>query len=307
MATKVWVGGGDGSNATTYTDWHTAGNWSASGVPAAGDDVIVPADADYGIAGTTSAVSLNTFEVEIGYAHTVGSASVPLMIDYDTHASQVMTIGGIEQQFYDVDNAARIEVREAAVSPADGQYGLHFGAGLDNAEIHVKPADASHSISIAARAGESFEVDDVYIGNGSVAIGSGVVDTSAGICDLLEVSGGEVTCEAEVTAIKHYGQGGLLHYRGLSTNATGITAFAGQTWLDGAGTFSLETGGNATVDASMSSEAKTCSGATAYSGYNIIDPGRSITWSAGIDLVGCGRGSGSVDLGRDYTETPSEI
>ncbi|MBR0843457.1 DUF4347 domain-containing protein, partial [Bradyrhizobium liaoningense] len=54
MATKTWTGGGTTIDPNSQ-NWNTAGNWSPSGVPAAGDDVIIG-----GSSGGSYTVTLNT-------------------------------------------------------------------------------------------------------------------------------------------------------------------------------------------------------------------------------------------------------
>ena len=46
---------------------------------------------------------------------------------------------------------------------------------------------------------------------------------------------------------------------------------------------------------------------TLWSGYRILDNERRVTWTAGRDLAGCGRGDGVIENGRNYTESVSEI
>src|SRR6516165_8347078 len=46
MSTKVWTGGRTTSNPNTG-NWKTPSNWSPTGVPAAGDDVIIAGSGSY--------------------------------------------------------------------------------------------------------------------------------------------------------------------------------------------------------------------------------------------------------------------
>lgn len=72
-ATKTWTG-------ATSTDWGTAGNWSAAGVPASGDDVIIPTSPTGGrwptIDSGTYAVKTLTFQANAVLNQTDGTLQI---------------------------------------------------------------------------------------------------------------------------------------------------------------------------------------------------------------------------------------
>lgn len=81
MAKKIWLGVDTGNEGK----YGTAANWSPSGVPAAADDVVIPAGSP-AITGDLdqSAIAIASFLVEFGYLNNIGSNIASLKIDPDT-------------------------------------------------------------------------------------------------------------------------------------------------------------------------------------------------------------------------------
>ena len=198
MATKVWVGG-DGSAPSA---WDEAANWSPSGVPGAGADVVIPATAEYGIDGyNASSTALNSFKIQTGYAETIGDSETNLHIALTGQPDREVVLAGTAQQFLDIDGAARITVIEAASAQAQNDYGCNI-VGEANDAIYVQCTSAGNSVGIAGRPGTSCAVDAIAISGGAVTIGEGVVDSDSDTdpdIHSLQMSGGLVECSGTVT------------------------------------------------------------------------------------------------------------
>lgn len=123
MATKIWLGDDAGNEG----DYDTAANWSPSGVPGAGDAVIIPASSPAITAGLAqSAVAILSFRVEPGYSATIGSDEAALDIDPDS-----FDFAGSGLAFIDLHSAnitAVVRQTATAVAPA-------FGLELDGSNL----------------------------------------------------------------------------------------------------------------------------------------------------------------------------
>ena len=74
MATKYWDGSTDG-------DLNTAANWTPSGVPGAGDDVIFDGRTTQSVSGSMSTfatVDLGSVTIESGYTGSIGAVATPM-------------------------------------------------------------------------------------------------------------------------------------------------------------------------------------------------------------------------------------
>jgi hypothetical protein len=290
MATKIWVGGDSGNE----NDWNTAANWSPSGVPAANDDVVVPAAAANDIDGyDASAVSLSSFRVEVGCTIAIGSAATDLQLDVGGTGDSTVYLAGTGTMYLDIDNAARIDVAKAGSGAAAGSYNLHL-VGLDNDAIYVAPSGSASRISLAAGSGETLESDDVVITNGIVEIGSGVTKKDGASAIPLRMSGGTVEANCPLGTVNKTG-GSLTCEDGA---VAAINEDGGTTYYKSGGTLTtLRVGEGGTFDASGCLGGATITNAYLYEAASLKDPLRKLTLTNGVELVRTTIDDVTLDLG----------
>ena len=138
-ADRTWVGGTDDS-------WATAANWSPEGVPAAGDDVIIPQDASVTLAAAAEAAT-----VEIGGTLTFAGweAAVNATTVVVTSSGVVTSTGPFKDAAnksrvcfnctdLTVEKGGRIDVSARGWSCGDSACNYGYGPGTF-AECHVHP------------------------------------------------------------------------------------------------------------------------------------------------------------------------
>jgi len=183
MATKVWLG-------TTDSDVTTAGNWSPSGQPTAGDDVIITGSVAITGATLSSAGNLASFVIR-DYTGIIGSEAADLVIDLA--ASSNVSIDTTSKAYLDF-NASDVDVDVHQTATTTGT-----ASGL-----HLK--------------GSSINDLNVYNSGSSVLV---VEDTLDGDINTYH-SGATVTLAAAAVAVNYNGPG-RLYAHGSLTNifATG--------------------------------------------------------------------------------------
>lgn len=115
MAIKYWWGYLPGSEE----DYSVANNWSPNGVPAANDDVVIPAgsaDIQYGLDQT--AVELDTFEVHDGYSGTIGRPGAYLQIE----SAEWVNLRGAGDIYLDISQGTCDEVVLKRAVGGAGEY-----------------------------------------------------------------------------------------------------------------------------------------------------------------------------------------
>jgi len=200
MATKQWIG-------TTDGDWNTAGNWSASGVPSANDNVYVPDGATVAIDGyDNSGTALSSFEVKAGSTTTFGSIASGIVTSLD------LDVGGTGDSFftYRAKSAGYFTVENAAViailggpSSSISSGGLHIVGGVDNDAVYVNASGAY--IGLGWKPGNVFETDALELSQGNLYIGPLVVKKDGSTALSPSVSGGTGTCLAPLVTLNLYG------------------------------------------------------------------------------------------------------
>jgi hypothetical protein len=185
MANKLWVG--------TDGNYGTAGNWSPSGVPIAGDHVRIPASSTQSITSglDQSAVAIASFIVEEGYAGELGTSAAYLQIDPDR-----FEFNGTGQSWIDI-GSAEIDVQViGTATAATGERGLYLkGSAIDELTV------LGGNVGVAAKFGETATVATCRV-TGSTAdvwIGSGTTLTT------LSVTAGMVRLRAAATTVAVYG------------------------------------------------------------------------------------------------------
>ena len=111
MATKTWAGGATGN-------WNVASNWSPSGVPATGDDVIINTSGcdvtlDVHIGGGQTNTGLNSLTITSGLLDTNDGSNRMLTID---EALDIGTAGDIDMNGSDVSIGTLAVANSASAS-----------------------------------------------------------------------------------------------------------------------------------------------------------------------------------------------
>lgn len=241
MATKIWVG--------TTGDVNTAGNWSPSGVPAAGDDVYVPAGSGSmsnnmdALKTATLGGALGTVEVEAGYTGTIGSKSA-----YWQFTPTAFRFAGT--------GAAHIDIEAAAISPdiratATAQSGGAVpGLVLKGSAIATLSVVGSCSVGVAFYGGETSTITTARVvgGSASLVLGSGVTVTT------VQCASGSLTLKAACTTLDI--QGGTATTLGGGAITT-VTLDAGAANLLASGTITTLTQAGGTAELLGSGSART--------------------------------------------------
>jgi len=251
MATKSWVGAVGASG----DDWNTAGNWSPSGVPIAGDDIEIMNSA-FAIAGyDNSAVDLGNVTIGPGYTVDIGdyNSGTPNYLILSFQADKRLTINGAPNA---TAQAMFIEINSANDSYLHLEsYGTLAAGGITEDGIHLSDASGPTKDCYIINSGcpltlegtGTFEslidqgtaisiVDSTLTAiNSYESRGSGVVSTISKVpAILMTVSAGIVTVDATAGSIIDVTQTGAL---GSSIiNWTGGVSITGDLNISG-GTF----------------------------------------------------------------------
>jgi hypothetical protein len=231
MADKIWVG--------TTGDLSTAGNWSPSGVPAAGDNVYVPAGSGAmssnmdALKTATLGGALGTVEVEAGYTGAIGSKSA-----YWQFTPTAFRFSGT--------GAAYINIEAAAISPdiratASAATASAVGLYLRGSAIATLSIVGSSSVGVAFFGGETSTITTARVvgPSATLVLGSGVTITTC------QVLAGQSRLACAVTTLDI--QGGIVTTLGSGAITT-CTVDAGVGYLNSSGTITTANINGGTVD-----------------------------------------------------------
>jgi len=290
--------------------WSDPLNWDADTIYADDDDVIVPADLESDIYGETyTTTKPGTLTVEMGCRAAIGSAAAPLEVSLQNQTLRGVELAGTGQQFWTIHYAAQTLVRQTAdADPEQGDFGLNL-QGTNNTYLYVRPDETRRSVSVAAGAGQSAEFAEIHAYGGVVEVGPAVVKNGAAEIDLAACYGGRVVCECPCKAIENVrGSGEIVYRNAADVDTVTATSSGSVRWeTDADITTWLYNGNGCAVDFDAGDGAMTVAACTCWNGYRILENRRRVTWTTGIDLVGCGRGDGVIENGRNYTESVAEI
>jgi len=240
MADKIWVG--------TTGDLSVASNWSPSGVPAAADNVYVPAgsgsmSASMSALSTASLTgSLGTVEVEAGYSGTIGTKSA-----YWQFTPTAFRFAGSGTAYINIEAAAIIpDIRATAIASVTGGAGLY----LRGSAISTLSVGGSCVVGLAFFGAETSTATTVRIvsATASVILGTGVTTTT------VQCAAGTLTLKAACTTLDI--QGGTVTTLGTGAITT-VTMDAGTAYFNSSGTITTLTQAGGTVDMLGSGVART--------------------------------------------------
>jgi len=292
MATKLWDGSTDG-------DVTVAANWSGAAIPAAGDDVIIPANSTVNIDGGTFDNALNSLTVEDGCAITIGSNTAgviaPLIANLTGYTDHTVDLSGTGITYLKLTNATTVSVKKAGTSQTLGVNPLNISCSNAIATLNIMPSNNA-TVGIASLGGEAAEFTTINVSGGTVYLGSGVttpttltqyggtVYASTSVTTLNQRSGSFYQKAGGITTATVYG--GTLHYN----TATTITTLAVHGTVNFTGGFSSLTVTNCSV----------------YCDAALNDTYERVTFTNGVDFVNS-KITDLVDIGQNYTITKSTI
>lgn len=312
--------------ATGKHFFNQASNWEG-GLPSNGDTIVFDfgsTDVRWGLNDTSSITGLsltrtNDYTGDIGNEPTNNNHSSHPYPEYReqkldlrntvTSGTQVITIGNL--------NASTTASGKTYVDLGTVEGSYCYPLIYDSQAFS---STTGHAVKIAGG------VELIYtIRGGSVEIGGNVSENQAGISTVkvtgastnvrinntaaiaalgsLTVHAGTVVCEATGSNVDVTQHGGTVHYSG----ATGddVTIFSGSFYSNSNITdLVIHSGG---TYAPNEGTAHTVTNCVVYKGYAINDSNGDISWSNGIDFVGCTPSDGTLNVKASQTWTPSAL
>ena len=282
MATKVWIGT-DSGNAGKYD---TAANWSPSGVPLAGDDVIIAnSNQDINAGLDQSAVALSSITIDLSYTGLVGTAAAFLQVAASTavlgqRRSSTGTFAGSGRLNLDfgTSTACQITVNGTASTAQDqNRQPLRLRAVNAGTDLHV----FAGSLAISDDSENSSTLGDIDVSGGSVNVGASVTLTN------LTVSNGIVNIDSSIAGTATVKGGTLNSYdsTSASTIATLTVSESGIVNHYATGTITTLNLNGGTVDLTKTQQAKTVTTITADQGGTLITDSGTVTITNDIALA----------------------
>ncbi|HUX17478.1 MAG TPA: hypothetical protein VMW52_13460 [Phycisphaerae bacterium] len=283
----------------------------ADGTDVAGSDDLVlgPAVTEAITAGRYTAAAIDTLIVEPGCSLNIGAAAdgMPgyLELDLTGEATRTVDFAGTGTCYLDLDGVAVFTVTDCGTAASAGTYPLAF-RGLNCEEFRFNPPGETNTAAIAPFAGDTAEVDHIYVTNGSLIVGANVTEADgATAITSLAASGGSVECHSLVITVTAQGTAEITYDAPGTTVTVTVWSGATVTWA-GTGTITtLIVAG--TFDTSGGSGTFTVTNCTVYAGAVINDPDGRMTLTNGIDRAGCAREDVTIVRPPDETETYSAI
>ncbi len=302
--------------ATGPNHFDNANNWIGGALPSAGDDLVFE-DSSYGVLyaledtdnyGDITIDSTFTGEIGLPVQNATGYREYrPRFLKLgDGTSSYALTVGlgtgrqpprvfidanlaDVTAKIYNSGNSATDEMpivlkNTGSASTLDVYAGkIHVDADSagDLANLRITPADGgSNNVYVL--------IDE--------AVDAGVIVQTGGV---LEVRGVASSIDASNNAQARFV---LAAACPIIVAANGATVY----WESTAGvTTSISVHARGSVDFARNGAAKTVAAAVLYASGSITDPLGIVTWTTGVDLLGCGIQDVTLNLGRGRTITPS--
>jgi len=205
MATKTWIG--------TTADVTTGANWSPTGQPTAGDDVIITGSQSIDGATLSASGNLASFVIR-DYTGTIGSATSDLVVDVAASGNVAIDTTGVS---YIDFNASDTNVTVyGTASASGGSYGLQVkGSSLNNiyqyagsVRLASGTLDANwytYSSSASVRIDDAAGVVD-FVGFGPAEIYGSATDvyTNGATVEYYNMAGGLTVAQAEAGGVIEY-------------------------------------------------------------------------------------------------------
>lgn len=290
--------------------WDNADNWDTGAVPVNSDDVFIDNNAvsiKYGLA--QSAVTLtsltigSTYTGEIGLPEVNSTGSedyVEYRARYLNIKSTTVTIGrgdgtGSGRILLNTDSAqTTLNVVNTGTSVETNVPALIWKGTHASNEVNI----SAGSVGIGFFGGESATVATLRIGGDGVGGRPDVHCGSTVTMTTLTMSDGDVFLSSGLTTVDKRG-GTLTIYNG---NVTTLNERGGITYYMGAGTLTtVNIDGGGLVNCDRDLRGRTFTNTSIYEGGSLISRQRTITFSNAPQLVRCGLGQVTLELGENIS------
>lgn len=283
MANKLWVGT-DSGNEGAYS---TAANWSPSGVPIAGDDVIIANSSQDILTGLDqSAVALNSFTVDLSYTGVIGTTAADFLEIATATAvigqrrSSTGTFAGSKRLNLDFGSstAAQISIHGTASTALDqNRQPLRLKAVNASTDLHVYAG----SMALSDDSDNSSTVGDVNVNNGTVNIGSSVTLTN------ITQNGGIINNDSSVAGTATIKAGTLNQYDSTAASTIATLTMSGTSTVNhyATGTITTVNLNGGTLDLTKTQTAKTVTTITADVDGTLITDSGTVTITNDIALA----------------------
>ncbi|MFZ5829143.1 MAG: hypothetical protein ACOY3P_03610 [Planctomycetota bacterium] len=298
-------------------DWNTAANWSGGAVPVNSDDVIIDlpdVEILYGLA--QSAVTLSSLKIVANQSLLIGLPRVNES-GYPEYRDTYLAIGAtactVEQRGSRSVTRLKLDTGSAQATLVVNGTGSEVGDEADVPAMCWKGTHASNavtvnrgSLGIACLPGEVATAAAIDIGYQSIVESDSYVWCGAG-CTLTTVEkiGGNLRADASLTTLTQTGGNTTTRAAAAITTAN---IDGGTLYHESSGTITTANiGSGAALDLRRDMRSRTVTNANLYSGGAIYDPGKSVTWTNGIDVLRAALTAVTLDIGSHLTITPSAV
>src|SRR6266567_2878562 len=233
MATKNWKGPG-GTATPKSGNWSKTGNWSPSGVPGAGDDVVLGGSSTYTLTLNVSATVNSLTISDSGATLAIGTSTLTVAGTINDQSGQITIAGGK----ISAGSLALVSATTSSLSgwgtvaaPVSGSGTVRASGGT----LDLTGTVSGITLVIATAAASDLKIDGTVTTTGAIAIGSSNQTLEIGAAGSLTIGAAET-----ITGGKIQLDGGTL------TDASGINFGTGGT-LSGYGVLSATLSGGGTI------------------------------------------------------------
>lgn len=313
---------GSPTEATAATGakwWDNADNWSTGSVPVSTDDVVLDSraanDILYGL--DQSAVTLASLTITNGFTFKVGLPEINADSNQSTYPEYRETYLAISATTLTIHGSgagtSRIKVNLGTAASTMNISSNGNASGVPAVLIQgTNTANIARitkgNVGFAFYDGESAHLATLDVGfqenqagDSNVVCGDGVDLTDATVTQ----SGGVLTIETATSSGTITQSGGTLH---VNDGAHAQIDVAGTLYYSGAGDLTALNVSGGTADFRRGTAAVTVTNCELGRSSTLLDPGKRVTFTNGIDLSRCGIDDlQKLDLGKHITLTPSAI
>lgn len=290
-------------------------NWSGGALPAAGDEIYIDGAKSmlYRFATAFAAGTMDLLVCEEDWTGTIGLPEVNTDDSAKPYDEYRDTYCAIDCTAVEIRGAGtRIKLNLGTVQSLVNIYGTGPTASgipacllLGTHAANVLNVNKG-SVGVAFYGGEVSTF--VTVRSGYTTNIRGDVDLVLGAgCTLttVNVDGGEVEINAALTTLNMTGNAEVKHREGAITTANVDAGLLYYIADDTCTTLAI--GANGAVNFEQDKRARTVTNCSMAAGAEFTDPARTVTGTNGIDLVRCGLGDVSIDIGKNLTITTSSI
>lgn len=293
--------------------WGLAANWTGAAVPVAADDVIIE-DSDVDILWDLdqNTVTLTSLTIKANYTGKIG---LPLFTDTDYYEYR---------EDYLKISATTVNIGEG-IGEGSQRIKLHTGTNATTIHVHQMAAPVSPSLeALLLNGSHASNVLNAYQGTIGVAVLGGETANfptlRVGYQDN-KASDAQVRCGADCLLATIEKSGGTLEYADAATlnqslgggtttimaGAHTVNADGGTVFYRSASALVLIASNDAVIDFTQDMRVRTVTTCDLYGEATLLDPYKTCTFSAGIDLNETTLNKVTLDLGTNLRLTPGAV